>query len=578
MEQSGSITVNECGNVDGKPVIFHPHPQFRMFLTVNPTYGEVSRAMRNRGVEIFMMQPNWLLADDCSENCDETELKDVKRFLVLSGIPVGKLVDSMAQAHIYARDGGWGFDVRITYLELGRWVQLFQRLLTNGNRPVWSLQISWQHTYLSSLGEAEGKDIVNHATVSFLSIHELYKLDCFQACSVCLPGGWPTPLKLRDLVWYSKESYVRQNCMYLESLAARSASYVFGNALGPCVLEQGPSAASSVGIYLVDVKMLRSIMFPGASVEMVADYGYAKIFDLELTRKMIFIAANWTLEQATESDFDLYLLWFSWFGSKLQPFLQFFNSFLALLKEEREHPIWHCIFRYRESMSQISVELKRQPILSVDSVDLSSDDMLRSCNKLLLNAINSVGLLRLSYQQWNAESEYDFTDKTRCFVPVLRSLRGLEERVLDLLVESPSFDEYFPLYNDLLEDHILFWKGIISSHFECLLISWRSLIKNAAKLQGFCSREVENFQVKFLDTLTLIPHLNFPFVFFFHFFIGVIYIKIPRMNFVLCRKRAIIWKVFHLGLFILKGPCCGSMEVIHFYLLLLISFKSSINF
>ena len=70
VEPHGSITVNECGSVDGKPLVLHPHPQFRMFLTVDPSNGEVSRAMRNRGVEIYMMQPCWMLDGGI---CDESE-------------------------------------------------------------------------------------------------------------------------------------------------------------------------------------------------------------------------------------------------------------------------------------------------------------------------------------------------------------------------------------------------------------------------------------------------------------------------------------------------------------------------
>ena len=92
VEPSGSITVNECGIVDGKPVVLYPHPNFRMFLTVNPAYGEVSRAMRNRGVEIFMDQQCWLLDGSGGFNGDEFELKDVNRFLVQSGIPIDNLV------------------------------------------------------------------------------------------------------------------------------------------------------------------------------------------------------------------------------------------------------------------------------------------------------------------------------------------------------------------------------------------------------------------------------------------------------------------------------------------------------
>ncbi|CAK9179916.1 unnamed protein product [Ilex paraguariensis] len=495
VEQSGSITLNECGSVDGKPVVLHPHPRFRMFLTVNPSYGEVSRAMRNRGVEIYVMQPDWLLDEECGENHDETKLKDVKRFLVLSGIPLGGWVDSMAKAHIYAKREGFCLDVSITYLELARWVQLLQGLLTDGNRPIWSLHISWEHIYLSALGETEGKDIVTHAIICYLTIPEPCKRNFFQGCSLCLPGGWPTPLKLRDFVWFSKEACVRQNCMYLEFLGAQITCHTFGMTQCRYPVEQALTARNSMGSYQMDLKMLHVMMFPNKSNEIALNSGWQTGFDLALTKKMFLFAANWTIEQATENDLDFYLLWFSWFGSQLSSFCHIFTSFLTALRQELEHPIWNVIFRCRrELMSDHLVDVVLKPMLSMELVDFSSSDgMLKSCGELLVKAINSVGLLRLSYQQWNAESEYKYNEKTWCFEPLLRLIRGVEKEVLDLIVESPSFAVLFPLYNNLLEDHIQFWNGIATSQYEHLLISWRSLVKDAVKLQVFCPREVENF-------------------------------------------------------------------------------------
>lgn len=53
LETNGSLMINECSNEDGLPRELRPHPNFRLFLTVDPRYGELSRAMRNRGVEVF---------------------------------------------------------------------------------------------------------------------------------------------------------------------------------------------------------------------------------------------------------------------------------------------------------------------------------------------------------------------------------------------------------------------------------------------------------------------------------------------------------------------------------------------
>ncbi|KAI1505402.1 P-loop containing nucleoside triphosphate hydrolase protein [Biscogniauxia marginata] len=54
LEPDGFLIINEHCGPDGEPRIVKPHPDFRVFLTVDPRYGELSRAMRNRAVEIYI--------------------------------------------------------------------------------------------------------------------------------------------------------------------------------------------------------------------------------------------------------------------------------------------------------------------------------------------------------------------------------------------------------------------------------------------------------------------------------------------------------------------------------------------
>uniref|UniRef100_A0A3Q1JQ86 Midasin n=1 Tax=Anabas testudineus TaxID=64144 RepID=A0A3Q1JQ86_ANATE len=54
LEHGGSLTINERGVIDGKTPKITPHPNFRLFLTMDPVHGELSRAMRNRGVEVYI--------------------------------------------------------------------------------------------------------------------------------------------------------------------------------------------------------------------------------------------------------------------------------------------------------------------------------------------------------------------------------------------------------------------------------------------------------------------------------------------------------------------------------------------
>ncbi|KAK3332440.1 hypothetical protein B0T19DRAFT_415687 [Cercophora scortea] len=51
---NGTLSINEHSGPGGQPRIVETHPDFRIFLTVDPRYGELSRAMRNRSVEIYL--------------------------------------------------------------------------------------------------------------------------------------------------------------------------------------------------------------------------------------------------------------------------------------------------------------------------------------------------------------------------------------------------------------------------------------------------------------------------------------------------------------------------------------------
>ncbi|KAG5350591.1 hypothetical protein C0989_010243 [Termitomyces sp. Mn162] len=67
-EHNGVLTLSERGYVDGKVEVLKPHPDFRLFMTVDPQFGELSRAMRNRGIEISMISSP--IADDRGILCD----------------------------------------------------------------------------------------------------------------------------------------------------------------------------------------------------------------------------------------------------------------------------------------------------------------------------------------------------------------------------------------------------------------------------------------------------------------------------------------------------------------------------
>ncbi|XP_038899709.1 midasin isoform X2 [Benincasa hispida] len=515
VESCGSITINECGTIDGEPVVLHPHANFRIFLTVNPIHGEVSRAMRNRGVEIFMLQPHWL--QDEAQCGKKDILNDTRRFLALSGIPGAKLVESMANSHVYAREEGCHLNVRLTHIELARWVQLFQQLIMNGCKPWWSLHVSWEHTYLSSFGESEGMHIVQNAKRLYLSDACLSESDASIA-SLCLPGGWPRPITLIDYVWHSKEACVKQNCMYVEFLGAQCALRELGIAKGYS-LDFNLSAGGYAQRYLVDWKKLHKLLFSKASNSMLLYSQVKNEFNLKLDNNKLFFAANWAIEQASEMDIELYIIWFSWFSSILQPFCQFFNFYLTSIKQVIEHPLWNFICHLRrkiKSLIGIDFDVHPIPILSSEFVammgeddksdelnasegmlELPKDELQLSCTSLR-NAIKCIGRLMLTYQQWNAESRHELSSEIRGFLPVLKSLRALEQEIFFKLIdpsykliESTSFDMLIESYSTLLDDHILLWDGLVSLNFELLQVSGRFLIKDILRFRDFFADAVE---------------------------------------------------------------------------------------
>ncbi|CAG8487914.1 37837_t:CDS:10, partial [Gigaspora margarita] len=60
LEPNGVLMVNENSMIDGEIRMVRPHKNFRLFMTLNPKNGELSRAMRNRGVEIALLNTELL--------------------------------------------------------------------------------------------------------------------------------------------------------------------------------------------------------------------------------------------------------------------------------------------------------------------------------------------------------------------------------------------------------------------------------------------------------------------------------------------------------------------------------------
>ncbi|KAI4147659.1 MAG: hypothetical protein LQ341_001747, partial [Variospora aurantia] len=54
LEPNGVLNINERRSESGSVRVVKPHPNFRLFMTMDPQHGELSRAMRNRNIELFV--------------------------------------------------------------------------------------------------------------------------------------------------------------------------------------------------------------------------------------------------------------------------------------------------------------------------------------------------------------------------------------------------------------------------------------------------------------------------------------------------------------------------------------------
>ena len=128
LETNGTLLVSESGaGSDGTPRVVEAHPDFRLFLALDPRRGEVSRAMRNRGVEVFLESPQESQKEVIATSPAEPTTRDASLaaaalgrlpaplsatrldrdvgaddldgVLAAAGVPAGAARDAMAAAH-----------------------------------------------------------------------------------------------------------------------------------------------------------------------------------------------------------------------------------------------------------------------------------------------------------------------------------------------------------------------------------------------------------------------------------------------------------------------------------------------
>ena len=241
LEIGGSLLVSECGMRDGVPRVITAHPGFRLFLALDPRRGEVSRAMRNRGVEVFLMPPENAKAlralpetasapDDTGGPEDltlpaplvmpperHTVECDLAAVLAAAGVPPGPIRAAMTAAHralvdppvptddddVTAKAVAASSAAQHTAREAARWAALVGELLARGAGAGAALAAAWDHVYARGEASDAARDA---AAVAFRSGCVPY-LEALRETSssgyagaLVEPLGWPaSPAAARSL-------------------------------------------------------------------------------------------------------------------------------------------------------------------------------------------------------------------------------------------------------------------------------------------------------------------------------------------------------------------------------------------
>ncbi|GJN90851.1 hypothetical protein Rhopal_003865-T1 [Rhodotorula paludigena] len=92
-ETGGRLQLAERGPVNGEIQVIAPHPDFRLIMTLDPRNGELSRAMRNRGIEISILA-------DSTASLDATSLFGGDSFAEPALAPISRLF-ALSQGNIH---------------------------------------------------------------------------------------------------------------------------------------------------------------------------------------------------------------------------------------------------------------------------------------------------------------------------------------------------------------------------------------------------------------------------------------------------------------------------------------------
>ncbi|XP_077869169.1 midasin [Saccoglossus kowalevskii] len=169
LEPNGVLSINERGVIDGEIPTIKPHPNFRLILAMDPRHGEISRAMRNRGVEIY------ILGENEGGNLDAMDLKSLLHGVGLVGKQPCELLINL---HTQMKSSLSGPDP-CSLLDLLHAASLTVQELQRGNDVASAMVAACRNIYVASqrsyANRKVAKEIIDQhlSDVDFVSMEKL---------------------------------------------------------------------------------------------------------------------------------------------------------------------------------------------------------------------------------------------------------------------------------------------------------------------------------------------------------------------------------------------------------------------
>lgn len=137
LEPGGVLAVNERGmEADGQIKSVRPHPNFRIFFTMDPHNGEISRAMRNRGIEVCLLE-------------HEVDSRDTLTLLNAAGIPGGDVPRAMVAFHVAAQRALTGYNAsRLSLRDVLQWARLTVDQAQRGVPAIRAIFFAMEQVYI----------------------------------------------------------------------------------------------------------------------------------------------------------------------------------------------------------------------------------------------------------------------------------------------------------------------------------------------------------------------------------------------------------------------------------------------